>query len=151
MAKRRWSQTFIVMPPADTAVIFDREQGWHLLTAPPIWWLEERDAGLDRVTVTPLPPTPLARRALAGVAQPRLSKGQRAMLAAVDNPVARLSYDEQSGRVGVSRTLLSQASIVHANAPRLVDAVLSGDVPLKEACAEACADKIGSARRPSCV
>jgi len=38
MAKRRWRQTFIVMPPADTAVISDREHGWHLLTAPPSWW-----------------------------------------------------------------------------------------------------------------
>jgi len=33
--------------PVEQALAFAAERGWHVLQAPPAWWIEEQDAGFD--------------------------------------------------------------------------------------------------------
>jgi hypothetical protein len=31
-----------VLVPTKAALVFDAEHGWHLLEAPPAWWIEQQ-------------------------------------------------------------------------------------------------------------
>ncbi len=117
--------------PCEAALAYDREHGWHLLAAPPQWWLEEMDAGRD------VAPTSSTHPYVADGERSRLTKGQRAMVTMMASTARTLSWEERAQRAGVSSARLGQASTVLGHAPDLVDAVLTGKRPLNEVYAEA--------------
>lgn len=80
----------------------------------------------------------------------RASKGQLAMAAVMAGAARQMSMSVSAGLAGVSTRSVGRAAMVLAHAPHLVDAVLSGERPLKDAYAEACSSRLrrgGDARR----
>lgn len=53
----------LVLVPTDVAWAYTAAAGWHPLTVPPAWWLEERDAGQEppRAALRLVPDLPVAR------------------------------------------------------------------------------------------
>ncbi len=44
VVRRPRTRTVLLPVPAPACLAFDAKRGWHLLTAPPDWWLEEQEA-----------------------------------------------------------------------------------------------------------
>jgi len=51
----------LVLVPTDVAWAYTAAAGWHPLTVPPAWWLEEREAGQEpaRALLTLVPDLPV--------------------------------------------------------------------------------------------
>jgi len=76
---------------------------------------------------------PVAYILSSNVNRRHLSKGQRAMVAALARDLQNLKLSETARRVEVAIGAISEAELVKHYAPDLVDAVLSGATPLYKA------------------